>query len=56
MKLTKRWTLATMLICVMMLVSSFSDDKEGNEACSTDDTSLFVAISDVIPDAIMDHR
>ena len=56
MKQTKRWTLAAMLICVMMLVSSFSDDKEGNEVCSTDDTSLFVTISDVIPDAIMEIR
>ena len=47
---------ATLTICGMTMVSCFSDTKKSAAVSVTDDTSQFVTITDVVPDAILEIR
>ena len=58
MKQTKKlWMLAAILIiCGMTMISCSSESKKSMEMRATDDTSQFVAITDVVPDVILEIR
>ena len=57
MRQTKLWMKAAILtICGMTMVSCFSDTKKSTAVSVTDDTSQFVTITDVVPDAILEIR
>ena len=51
------WIYAAILtICGMTMVSCFSDTKKSAAVSATDDSSQFVTITDVVPDAILEIR
>ena len=53
----KQWMLAVILtVCGMTMVSCFSDTKKSTAVSTTDDTSQFVTITDVVPDVILEIR
>lgn len=57
MRNNMKWMLAAILtICGIAMVSCFSDTKNNSAVSATDDTSQFVSITDVIPDAILEIR
>ena len=53
----KNWVItATLTICGMTMVSCFSDTKKSTAVDTTDDTSQFVTITDVVPDVLLEIR
>ena len=47
---------AILTICGITMVSCFSDTKKSAAVSTTDDASLFVTITDVVPDVILEIR
>ena len=55
-KSIQRMTAAILTICGLTMVSCFSDTTRNTTVSATDDTTEFVTITDVVPDAILEIR
>ena len=53
MKKASLWVLAAALICGIMMVSCSS---KSTEVCPEEDSSQFVTLTEVVPDAILEIR
>jgi len=56
MKQSKHYIHAAIVICTLTMAACFSDTKKSTAVSATDDASQFVALTDVVPDAILEIR